>query len=47
MKYLVRYEVEGFVEKQEFKNKKEAKKYYNFVINKLENYLLDIKLYKI
>lgn len=47
MKYMVRYEVEGFVEKEYFKNKYQAIKYRNEIIDKLWDYLLDIQIIKL
>lgn len=47
MKYVVRYELEGFIEKEHFKTLREAKKYYHEVVATLENHLIDIQLYEV
>ena len=45
--WIVRYVVEGFVEKEKFESKKEAKKFYDDRLIKLGDYLLEIDMYKI
>ena len=47
MKYVVRYELEGFVEKEYFETLQEAKKYCNEIITTFTNHLVDIQLYEI
>lgn len=47
MKYVVRYEVEGFVVKEKFKDYESADKYYDSIAEQLQDYLLNIDLYEI
>lgn len=47
MKYKVRYEVEGFVESETFETEKQAKEYYDEIILKLGNWLLDINMWEV
>ena len=47
MKYAVRYEVDGFVEKEFFSDLRKAKSYYNKTLEQLQEHLIDIQLYKI
>ena len=45
-KYVVRYEVEGFIEKEEFNTYEEAEKFYDNALDKLGKWLLSIDLYE-
>lgn len=46
-KWIVRYEVEGFVVKEMFKKIEDAEKFYDRVLESLEDFLITIDLYKI
>lgn len=45
--YIVRYETQGFVEKEKFQNKKQAEDFYYTTLIRLGEYLLDLKIYEI